>query len=162
MAEQKREPRIQNDRFQVADFTVGRFDAKSEMGITREDLLTPEYWSHVSERMTPYSEVTVRCDDGTYYAKLLVLDCGRGWAKMQLLSWWNLSTVDVAQSQSSPGKPEDYDILWKGTNRKHIVQRKSDQKVIHEGEQRKESAVAWLNEFLAGKAHVEKKIEEPT
>lgn len=162
MADPKREPRIQNDRFQVSDFTVGRFDAKSEIGTTQEDLLTPEYWSHVSERMTPYSEVTVRCDDGTYYAKFLVLDCGRGWAKMQLLNWWSLTTADVAQTQSSVGTAADYDILWKGSTRKHIVQRKSDQIVLHEGEQRKDAAVAWLNEFLIDKAKVQKSVEEPS
>lgn len=156
------DPRIQVDRFQVADQTLGSFDAKTEIGITQEQLLRPEYWSHVSERMTPYSEITVRCDDGTYYAKLLVLDCGRGWAKMQLLNWWNLTTSDVAQTQSRAGTAEDYAILWKGPTRKHIVQRISDQQVIHEGEQRKDGAAAWLAEFLAGKAKKEQTADEPS
>lgn len=156
----KKDARIYNDRFRVADSTLGRFDAKVEAGTTKDDILRPEYWSHVAELMTPWSEITVRTDDGTWYAKLLVLDCGRGWAKMQLLNMWSLTTVDVAQSQSSPGTADDYDIIWKGGTRKHIVQRKSDQVVIHEGEHRKDSASAWLKEFLANKAHVERSPDE--
>ena len=135
----KQEPRVFGDRFNGSDYTTGRFDHKCEPGIDRKTLLDPAYWSHVSELMTPYSEIAVRCDDGTYYAKYLVLDCGRGWAKVQELNWWNLSTVDVAQSQSSAGARDLYDIVWKGPTRKHVILRVSDQTVLHEGEQRKES-----------------------
>jgi len=156
----KEDAKIQTDRFKPAESTLGKWDAKTEIGTTREHLLKPEYWSHVSELMTPWSEITCRCEDGTYYAKLLVLDCGRGWAKVQVLNWYSLTTGDVAQSQSSTGTKDDYDIIWKGANMKHIVQRKSDQVVIHEGEQRKASAEAWLDEYLASKAHVERKPEE--
>jgi len=148
MSEQKRDARIYTDRFKVADFTLGKFDAKVEIGTTRADLLKQEYWSHVSELMTPYSEITVRCDDGTFYAKYLVLDCGRGWAKVQELNWWNLTTTDVAQTQSIAGTLEDFDIIWKGGSRKHIIQRKSDQVVLHEGLQRKEAAQDWLKDSL--------------
>lgn len=157
----KEDPRCYADRFSEADFTVGRFDHKTMVGITREHLLHPEYWSHVSERMTPYSEVTVRCDDGTYYAKLLVLDCGRGWAKMQVLSWHNLTTSDVAQSQSPTAEESEFEITWKGGNRKYIVQRRSDQQVLHEGELRKDGAEIWLKEYLSGKARKAEGLASP-
>ena len=151
--------KIQTDRFKPAESTLGKWDAKTETGVTREQLLKPEYWSHVSELMTPWSEITARCEDGTYYAKLLVLDCGRGWAKVQVLAWHSLTTADVAQSQSSAGTADDYDIIWKGASLKHIIQRKSDQVVIHQGEQRKDGAKVWLDEYLSSKAHVDRKIE---
>ncbi len=145
----KEEPRVHQDRFNVSDFSIGRFDHKSQVGVTKAHLLLPEYWTHVSELMTPYSEITVRCDDGTYYAKLLVLDCGRGWAKVKLLQWHDLTTTDVAQTQSVAGNRDDYLIEWKGGTKKHVVIRKSDSQVISEGEhQRKEQAEAWLTEFL--------------
>ena len=154
------DPRVYADRFTESDYSIGRFDHKCEVGTTRETLLDPGYWSHVSERLTPYSKITVRCDDGTFYAELLVLDCGRGWAKLQVLNWWALSTIDVAQSQSSAGKREDYDILWKGNNKKHVVIRLSDQQVLYEGGQRKEVAELWLADFMAGKAHRTVPIDE--
>ena len=155
------QPRCHSDRFNGSDFTLGRFDHKSQMGVTKDHLLTPEYWTHVSELMSPYSEITVRCDDGTYYAKFLVLDCGRGWAKVQLLGWWDLTSNDVAISQSSAGNRSLYDIQWKGPNRKHVILRIADQQVLHEGEQRKESAELWLREFLAGKARKAVTAEQP-
>ena len=157
---EKRDLRIQTDRFKVADFSLGKFDAKVEIGTTREDLLKQEFWSHVSEQMTPYSEITARCDDGTFYAKYLVLDCGRGWAKVQELNWWNLTTKDVAQTQSAAGSMNDFEIIWKGGTRKHIVQRKSDGVVMQEGLQRKEAATDWLKDHLAKR--VSSTVPEPS
>lgn len=154
MSEQRREePRVHQDRFNVSDFSIGRFDHKAQVGVTKQHLLSQEYWTHVSELMTPYSEITVRNDDGTYYAKLLVLDCGRGWAKVQLLQWHDLTTADVAMTQSVAGSRSDYEIVWKGPTKMHVVIRRSDSQVINEGEhKRKESAEAWLVDFLASKA----------
>lgn len=160
MAETKREDkpaerkdlRIYDDRFRPEESTLGRWDAKVEMGTTRADLLKPEYWSHVAERITPWSEITVRAEDGTFYAKYLVLDCGRGWAKLQELNWWNLTTKDVAQTQSSAGQIDDYALEYKGTTRKWIVLRKVDQTVLDEGKPSKEAARLWLEEFLTAKA----------
>ena len=149
----KEQPRVHRDRFAVADFTIGKFDHRAQAGITREQLLTPEYWSHVAELMTPWSEITVRPDDGIYYAKFLVRECTRGWAKVKLLEWHDLNTPDVAMSQSKAGERNDYDIVWKGPTKKHVVIRKSDSQVISEGEHmRKEQAEAWLADFLTTKA----------
>lgn len=159
---EKQDPRCYADRFTESDQTLGRFDHKAQANITKAQLLDPKYWSHVAERMTPYSEVTCRCDDGTFYAKLLVLDCGRGWANMQLLGWWNLTTADVAQTQSALGSKDDYEIIWKGENRKHVIQRKADQVIIHEGEHRqKKAAEMWLEEYLKGKARKAMPAEQP-
>lgn len=140
------------ERFGEAEFSLARFHHKTEMGITKAQLLNPEYWSFVGERMSPYSEIIVRSDDGTYYARFLVLDCGRNFAKVQCLDWYNLTTRDVAESQSAVGTAKDYDIIWKGNRVKHIIQRKSDGAVIHEGIQLKETAVHWLTNFLETKA----------
>lgn len=153
MAEIKDDAKIQDGRFQVSDFMVNRFDAQIEPGITREQLLRQEYWSHVAGRVTPYSEITARWDDGSHYAKLLVLDSGPGWVKVQILHWWDLDAPDTVDTQSTPASADDFEIIYKGAKLKHIVLRKSDQKVIHEGEARKSGAEEWLRNYIETKVH---------
>lgn len=150
----KESPRCQVGQLQGDEFAMRRFVHRAPIGIRLQQLLEQEYWSHVSQDMTPYSEVSVRAEDGTFYAKLLVLDCGRSWARMQVLGHWPLTTADVAQSQSQAPKAVDFKIEYKGPNRKYVVLRLSDQAAIHEGEARKEGAEIWLKEYIAGKAHV--------
>jgi hypothetical protein len=150
MSELKKEdPRIFGDRFQPLEAVVQQFSAKVPPGITREHLLNPEYWSHVAGAMQPYAEITVRAEDGTFLAKLLVIDCGRGWAKTRVLHWFDLTAKDA-----SAGAASAYSIEWKGGTRKHVILRNSDQAVIHEGEQRKAGAEAWLQNFLTSGAAV--------
>lgn len=152
--------RIHSDRFKVADFTIGDFDAKVEMGTTKEDLLNPAFWSHVAENMTPWSRITVRAEDGTFYAQLLVLDCGRGHAKMRLLNWWDLTTADVAATQSATMNLDDFSIEWKGATKKAVVIRKADQVVLQEGLPSKGAAEVWLKNFILVKPHTENRVDE--
>lgn len=159
MADKKQERRAFDNNFNVADFTLGNFDHKAEQGTAKRDLLDPAYWSHVAERMTPWSEITVRCADGSFYAKFLVLDCGRGWANVKELGWWDLTSSDVARTQAGLIKDGDFDIIHKGPSRKWIVQRKSDQVVIHEGETSKAGAQSWLDDHLSNKIRTD--VKEP-
>lgn len=159
MAEQAKIPQNKDarvymgERFKGAEYANSDWRHRMEIGITKADLLKPEYWSHVSEHMSPYDEIKLTCDDGTVYARLLVLDCGRTWAKVQILEWYPLTTADVAQSQTNTGEQSDYTIDYKGKDRKFVIQRKSDQAVISEGEHaRKEAAEAWLRDYIQGTA----------
>lgn len=156
----KEERRVFGDRFNEADFSTGRFDHKCEAGLDapRKLFLVPEYWSHVAEKMTPYSRITVRCDDGSFYGEYLVMDCGRGWARLHELGWWNLTSKDVAMSQSDAGVESDYEIVHKGPNRKWVVLRKSDQVSLHDGESVKLVAQQWLDNYLSGKGAKDPKL----
>ena len=107
-----------------------------------EDLLDPEYWTHVAEQFKPFDKVEVRADDGSWYAECLVLETSRRWTRMHMLSKHNLTTGDVSLSQT---KMQEYAIEWKGPHKKHCVIRQSDQEIIHEGEETKAGAYTWLS-----------------
>lgn len=150
-------PRVYKDgeRWRGAEFANNTWYLRIEQGITKAQLLAQEFWAHVAEDLRPYDEIKVRCDDGTVYATLLVLDCGRAFANVQVLQWHNLTTADVAETRTNMGATGDYKIEWKGANKKFVITRLSDQQVIREGQdQRKESAEAFLRDFIEGKAHV--------
>lgn len=126
--------------------------ATVEEGTTREEMRNPAFWAHCAAKLKPYFFVHVRCDDGTFYAKGIVLQVDRTWAVVHILDWYDLTTKDVAQSQAAAtqmGTAADaFEIVYKGPHRKFVVIRKADQAAVQETLKDKATAVMWLAEYL--------------
>lgn len=142
-------PKLEPHRMGLAEHRMNTFAVSAEPNVTKADLLRPDYWSHVARQLRVTDKVLMTTEDGSIYAEMLVIACDRLWAKMHILQWINLQTRDVSETQASAAvQQEDYSIEWKGNQRKHVVIRNSDQQVIHEGDQTKQAAVAWLADYL--------------
>lgn len=137
---------LQVARYGAAEFSMGRHVVTAEAGTTLAEVLNPAYWAHVSARFQPYDEITVRVDDGLWYAKLLVLVPGRNWAKVKVLNEWKLSTVDV--EQSAVAHVEGYTVKMNGPHLKWCVIRNSDQQAVKEGCGTRREAETWLDEHM--------------
>lgn len=144
MSDEKRDLKINQTRMQSGDFVRNLWVVTAEQGTTKEDILTPSYWSHVASQFRPYDRIEVRVDDGTYFAELLILSCDRTWAKVKELSFNSLTTSDVSQTQASEEMAE-FDIQWKGPVNKWSVIRKSDDAVIKNKMEKEEAG-----KFLIG------------
>lgn len=140
--EQKATPQLDAARFKSSEYEFVLYSAVVEPNVTREQIEDPGFWSHVAAKLRPYDEIRVLRDDGTIYAKLLVLGCDRTWAKVRVLMWESLTTKDVAQSQDA-----DFKIEWKGPHRKHCVIRASDSEIVHDGATSKADAQVWLDNY---------------
>ena len=110
-----------------------------------EDLLVPEYWAHVAEKLRPFSRIEARADDGSWYAEYIVLEASRRWARLHMLSSHNLTTSDVSLSQA---KFAEYLVQHRGPERQWSVIRRSDSEMLHEGEQTESGAYRWLSERI--------------
>ena len=110
-----------------------------------EDLLSPDYWTNVADKLRPWDKIEARADDGSWYAEFLVLETSRRWARVVMLNKHNLTTGDVSLTQA---KLDEYSVEFKGPERKWSVIRRNDQEMLHEGEQTKASAFAWLSERI--------------
>jgi hypothetical protein len=117
-----------------------------EHGNTIDDVLRPEFWSHVAPKLRPYDEIRVRADDGTFYARVLVLSCGRNWAKVHQLEHHRLTSKDVDMSQAA--QFEGYDVKWRGPHCKWSVVRKADNVVVIEKLDSQAEATTWLADHL--------------
>jgi hypothetical protein len=62
-------------------------DAKA--GTKIEDVLQPQYWAHVAGQLGPYTRIEV-LETGEWMLELLVINCGRNWAKVQVLHKFEL------------------------------------------------------------------------
>ena len=145
VATTKRVQELNPSRMKECEFERTVYTITTHENTSPEDLLKPEYWTNVAEKFKPFDKVEARADDGSWYAEFLVLETSRRWTRMHLLMQANLTTTDVSLTQSKLG---EFNIEWKGPARKFCVIRASDQEMIHEGEQSKGTAHAWLAERI--------------
>lgn len=144
-AEKPRLVQVMPARMELAEQWRQDWVVNAEAGTTTDDVLKPDYWSHVAPRMRPYDHVEVRAEDGTWVMNLLVTGCDRNWARVvQVGDVIKLTTADVAQSQAVSGK---YKVEWKGPHHKHAVIRLSDQQMISNGHENRAQATAWMLDY---------------
>ncbi len=113
---------------------------------TRQDMLNPAYWAHVSPKLKPWDRIEVRPEGGLYYAELLVLACDRAWARVHVLRWEDLSSQDVSLTAATSASAK-FEVRHSPNLRWHVV-RKSDRQLMHQDDQTEQDAQLWLREYL--------------
>ena len=116
-----------------------------------EALLDPAYWAHRAMKLKPMDEMRARAEDGTWVARLIVLDCSRTWARLKVLDKWTLTTGDVALTQASAEEvkalADKHKVIHRSQHKWSVV-RIADGAVLHAGEAAREGAEAWLDAFV--------------
>lgn len=139
-------PILSVDRLKSAEYERSVLVATPGAGHTREHMLQPGYWAHVSPKLKPYDKVEVRAEDGTYFAELLVLACDRTWARMYVLNWHDLSTQDVSLTEAVEASSK-FEVKHTPGLRWHVV-RKSDRQIMMKDGQTKDEAATWVKEYV--------------
>lgn len=117
-----------------------------EAGTKLEDVLKSEFYANVAPLLIPYDHIRVRIDTGDWYAELLVLSCGRNWAKVKTLYHVKLAAEDTDMGTAEDDK--EYKVCFRGPNLKHSVIRIADKSVLKEGCETNAEAKTWLAEYL--------------
>lgn len=154
MEETKATPQLDASRFKLAEHENINYVIDVEPGITRQHVLDPAFYAQFSSKLRPYDRIAVRCDDGSLYAELLVLNAERTWARVHVLSWHDLTTRDVSLSQAEAKEHVDatkiptpaHRVEWKGPHHKWSVIRNTDDAYVHEGDAAREDADLWMRE----------------
>lgn len=156
MSEAKPEAKAQLRQLSPAKLKRAEFERQTyriypEYPTALEDVLKPEYWSHVGKTLRHYDKIEVVFEDGSVYAELLVMDCGPQWAKVAILSLIDLREAKadaetVRESQEVSKAP--YKVEWKGPNMKWTVIRSADGEKLKVECQSKEDAAKWLDGYL--------------
>lgn len=132
------------------DQISNRWDVEVPHGVKPEALLDPAFWAHRAPKMKPWDEIRARAQDGTWMGRYLVLDSSRVWVRVKLLEFHQLTSSDVSLTQASMGQLKDFkdqhNVVFRGMHKWSVV-RKSDKAVLHQGEEQKEGAAAWLDAY---------------
>jgi hypothetical protein len=133
-------------RFKNAEYERVIYQACPENGVSFEDVLQPEFWSHVADKLKPTDRIEVLAEDGSYFAELLVIDAGRLYAKVAVLRFVELASSEVPADLA--GDLAEFKVEFKGPVLKHVVVRQSDKQYVQEGIARKADAEAWIREHV--------------
>lgn len=134
--------KINETRMQLGEQARNVHRVIAVAGTTLEQILKPEYWSHVAKnRLRIYDLIEVLIEDGSAYYEFLVVSVGRTEAHVALKSQMDLHKVSQGVLT-----PSDYSIKWSGPHTKHRVLRGTD--VVKDGFESKEHAEQWLQNHL--------------
>jgi hypothetical protein len=135
----KSERILNPQRMGLAEHLRQQWMVNAEEGTTVEDVLDPQYWSHMAAQLQPYDRIDVLLETGEWLLELLVINRGRNWAQIHLLHKYDLEQ----RSETMPAA-QKHRIEWKGPQRKHAVIRIADSQVIQDGFSSKLEAGVWL------------------
>lgn len=133
-------------RFSLDETANQNWSLTVEAGTTLDDVLRPDFLANVSKQMRPYDRIRVRIDTGEWYAELLVLTCGRAWAK--LVTIFKIDLAENSLEELEGGVLDQYFIKFNGPHLKYCVIRKSDKEPIKEGCGTKAEAQSWLSNYM--------------
>ena len=97
----------------------------AEAGTTIEDVLDPQYWSHMAAQMLPAARVEVFVETGEWMLDLLVLNAGRNWAQVHVLHHYEL-----AERADTMPAAQRHRVEWKGPQLKWCVIRNADSEIV--------------------------------
>jgi len=132
-------------RFKEAAYERQIYQASVEAGVSFEETLKPEFWSHVAARLRHNDRIEVLAEDGEYFGELIVQDVGRLYAKVGVLRFVELGSPAVDPALTAAMAPQ-FVVEYKGPTLKHCVIRKADNEIIQEGISKKGDAELWLSE----------------
>ncbi len=135
------------NRFNLREYRVQDWFVTPEIGTNVEDMLNPEYWAHVAGRMKPLDNIEVYAEDGSFFARLIVLSCNRVQANVQLLFAHKLGGDEAVDVTKSVDDSNSLEYGWGGPVGKHRVVRKSDKQIIKDGFTSKQEALDYIRDY---------------
>lgn len=133
-------------KFNSAEFRRNEWFAAPEAGTTLEQILDPDFWSHVSGRVKPLDIIEVLPEDASFYARLMVTSCSRIHAKVVVL--YHKSLVDAGVAEPTPDDAGQYEVKWLGPSGKFGVLRTKDKHTVKSGFSTKPEAEIYLQDYV--------------
>lgn len=119
----------------------------AEIGL--DDVLSPEFWTHVAQKLRPHNRIIVDREDGAWTATLFVRSAARLSATVAVEHF-----KEFGEREALPAEPSaaEYEVAWGGPAHKHRVIRKADKQVMEKGFDTPEQASAWLRQHVKAMA----------
>lgn len=80
-----------------------------------EDLLKPDFWAHIAQRIEAHSIIEVVSEDGNEYARLFVRDAGKLFVKVSILEH------KVFHESKEQDDKDSLKVKWRGPNAKFCL-----------------------------------------
>lgn len=149
-AEKKNPPSLLEGNLKRSEYERTEYRVKTKEGETLEDVLAPEYWTHVGYKLRPFDKIEVVFHDGSRYLELIVVDCAKLWAKVAIIV--DKSLADEAGDAIAKREAEDgegpYFVKFVSPTLRYCIIRRSDNQRVAEGYAGKKEATDKMLEFI--------------
>lgn len=122
-------PALTRQGFKLREYANSAWRVIADRGVTIERLCDTDYWSLVAQDLHPFDTLHVIAADRSYYAELLVVDCGRGYAAVELLLHKPLPPLLAITDRLPPG----FELKYNGPESQWTATRLCDGVVIGTG-----------------------------
>jgi hypothetical protein len=127
----------------AADYARQVFRVNPPAGTTLDEMLEPDYWAHVARRMTPHDTVEVVPEDGSFFARLFVVNADKLWVKMAKIEYVEFGETTAAKVPPS----EKFEAKFAGPNAKWRIHNKSDNSLVsNDSFQSRAEAEKWIEQ----------------
>lgn len=139
---QEKQPRsLLDSRIGLAEHKHTIFFVVPEDGVTEDDILNPEFWAHVSQRMKPCDEIKVYSEDGRTRWHLHVAASGRNWAKVHLLTKHEFKSATLDDLAD-----DGLAVKYRNPHSRYAVIKKASGEVIKDRFDTEDQAATYLRE----------------
>lgn len=140
--------KILQNRIRPAEYDRTIFATNPEPGTTLEDMLAPEYWSHVAKNFKPGSRIEVTAEDGSWFAELYVRRASANAALVVVLRHYEFTSSKAAQPEAA-SEHTDFTVKFRGGAGWSVI-RNSDKAIMFENGKTREQAESWVAEQNLG------------
>jgi hypothetical protein len=135
---------------QVADFAAAQhafttFDAEVPDGTKPEDLLHPQMFSFVANRVNPGDEIRVVDQAASWLVRLYVIDSDRRQLRVKILEEFDLTSN--SSEELTTIESDEYEVKYRGKARWCVI-RKADAHIVAKGIGDKARAYRELQDYL--------------
>jgi hypothetical protein len=134
-------PQIKPTTLELAETKRNLWCVQPENDHTIDDMLSRDYWAHISQQILPGDFIEAVPGDRSYVAKFIVLGRDKGWALVKLLSY-----VEIYDRDDGTELPDGYIINFIPAQKWRVVSRTGD--VLSKNHEEKADANKWLKEHL--------------
>lgn len=96
--------------------------------ITLEDLQESSFWTNLSKHLHVSARIEVTREDGAFFAEFYVTRIMGTRVDVKLLRH-----VDLSDTEDTQGDGSEYEVMYRGQVRKHVVQRKDNKEIVKDG-----------------------------
>ena len=130
-------PKLIQPQFRQAEFNRTIWAATPQAGTTKDEIIKPEFWVHVADKLKIGDRLEVSPESGEWLAELIVRATGAGGPVVHVLHFHAFTATELPAGS-------DYEVKYSGASAKWRVIRKADRHVLVEGLQTREAAENWL------------------
>lgn len=139
-----RSPKLAVADFGLAEHILTQHVVKAEAGLTLDDVMRPQYWSHVAAQLKPMSLIHVYSKDGSFYALLTVRHCTRIEAIVEPVLVKEFKALErLAQSEG-----REFITRYGSAASGWQVLRAADKQLVKDGFDTERQAQEWLDGHL--------------